>query len=424
MITKEIIKNDPEIALLLQDELNRQRDGLEMIASENFVPESILEAQGSVLTNKYAEGYPGRRYYGGCEVVDKIENIAIERVKKLFGAEYANVQPHSGSTANAAAFASVLEPGDTLMGLEVAHGGHLSHGMRLSFSGRYYNAVSYGVNKDTYLIEVEEVRRVALKYKPKLIIAGWSAYPRKLNWQDYREIADEVGAVLLVDMAHFAGLVVAGLHPNPVPVADIVTSTIHKTLCGPRSGLILAKKEFGKKIDSRVFPGEQGGPLEHIIAAKAICFKRAFSDEYKEKIRQTVRGVKIICNRLSKDDIKNAGISVLTGGSDVHLFLLDLRKYSLNGKEVSDLFTEAGITINKNSIPFDPLPPTKASGVRIGTAALATRGFKDADFENIANILAILFLEKKATDKIKQQVKVLSNKFPLYPNLNYTKSNS
>jgi glycine hydroxymethyltransferase len=415
----EIAKNDLEIAKIIQKELNRQRNNLEMIASENFASQSILEAAGSILTNKYAEGYPGKRYYGGCQYVDQIETIAINRAKNLFNAQFANVQPHSGSSANAAAFSALLQPGDTLLGLELAHGGHLSHGMKLSFSGRFYNAKSYCVNSKTYLIEPDEVRKVALKYRPKMIIAGWSAYPRKLNFNDFRAIADEVDATLLVDMAHFAGLVVAGLYDNPCKVADIVTSTTHKTLCGPRSGLILGKEKWGKIINSRVFPGEQGGPLENIIAAKAICFKNATTNTFKKRMEQTVKGVKIICDRLNKNDIKNMGVKVLTGGSDVHLLLVDLRNYSLNGMEISEILEKTGITINKNSIPFDPLPPTKTSGLRIGTAALATRGFVDNDFIEIADIIAEVLKEKSVKNNLKTRVKKLTDKYPLYKGLKY-----
>ncbi|MCL1801813.1 MAG: serine hydroxymethyltransferase, partial [Promicromonosporaceae bacterium] len=333
---------DPEIAAVLDQELARERETLEMIASENFVPRAVLQAQGSVLTNKYAEGYPGKRYYGGCGPVDIAESLAIERAQRLFGAEHVNVQPHSGAQANAAVFHATVRPGDKVMGLELAHGGHLTHGMKINFSGRNHDMVAYGVNPDTYLIEPEAVREAALKHQPKLIIAGWSAYPRMLDFAAFREIADEVGAVLWVDMAHFAGLVAAGLHPSPVPYADIVSSTVHKTIGGPRSGFLLTKEKWAKSIDSAVFPGQQGGPLMHVIAAKAVAFKIAASPEFKERQERTLRGAKIIAERLHAPDLTAAGVDVLTGGTDVHLVLVDLRKSALDGQQAEDLLHDVG----------------------------------------------------------------------------------
>ena len=369
---------DPEIAAALADELGRQRGTLEMIASENFVPRAILETQGSVLTNKYAEGYPGRRYYGGCEFVDVAENLAIQRAKDLFGAEHANVQPHAGAQANVAVMTALMDHGDTLMGLSLAHGGHLTHGMKINFSGKNYKIAAYEVEPDTYRIDMDKVREKALEAQPKVIVAGWSAYPRQLDFAAFRSIADEVGAKLWVDMAHFAGLVAAGLHPNPVPHADVVTSTVHKTLAGPRSGFILSTEEFKKKIDSAVFPGQQGGPLMHAIAGKAVAFKIAGSADFKEKQERTLQGAQILAERLTAPDMTELGISVLTGGTDVHLVLVDLRESQLDGKQGEDILHEVGITVNRNSVPWDPRPPMTTSGLRIGTPALASRGFGDA----------------------------------------------
>ncbi len=375
---------DPEVAEAMAGELARQRDTLEMIASENFVPRSVLQAQGSVLTNKYAEGYPGRRYYGGCEHVDVIEDLARNRAKELFGAEFANVQPHSGAQANAAVLMALMNPGEKLLGLDLAHGGHLTHGMKLNFSGKLYDVASYGVSKEDHRIDMDEVRSIALAEKPKVIVAGWSAYPRQQDFAAFRAIADEVGAYLWVDMAHFAGLVAAGLHPSPVPYADVVSSTVHKTLGGPRSGLILAKKEWAKKLNSAVFPGQQGGPLMHAIAAKAVTFKIAAGEEFKDRQARTLSGARILAERLGNKDVADQGISVLTGGTDVHLVLVDLRNSQLDGQQGEDLLHEIGITVNRNAVPFDPRPPMTTSGLRIGTAALATRGFGDAEFTEVA----------------------------------------
>jgi glycine hydroxymethyltransferase len=409
---------DPEIAEVLELELGRQRDYLEMIASENFVPRSILQVQGSVLTNKYAEGYPGKRYYGGCEFVDIAESLAIERAKTLFGAAYANVQPHSGATANAAVLHAIATKDDTILGLELAHGGHLTHGMKLNFSGRLYNAVSYGLNPETMLIDMDIVRDKAREHKPRVIIAGWSAYTRYLDFAAFREIADEVGAMLWVDMAHFAGLVAAGVHPSPVPYADVISTTVHKTLCGPRSGLILSRdEELGKKLNSAVFPGQQGGPLMHVIAAKAVAFKVAMTDEFKERQERTIRGARILADRLVAPDATAAGLDVLTGGTDVHLILADLRNSEVNGAEAQDLLHEVGITVNRNSVPFDPRPPMVTSGVRIGTAALATRGFGDAEFVEVADVIAHALMPNPDIAALRERVAVLTEQFPLYPGL-------
>lgn len=414
---------DPEIAQVLDDELGRQRATLEMIASENFVPRAVLQAQGSVLTNKYAEGYPGRRYYGGCEHVDVAENLAISRAKELFGAAYVNVQPHAGAQANAAIYHALLNHGDTVMGMSLAHGGHLTHGMKLNFSGKNFTIVSYGVDPETYLIDMDEVRRLALEHRPKMIIAGWSAYPRHVDFAAFREIADEVGAYLWVDMAHFAGLVAAGVHPSPVPYADVVTTTIHKTIGGPRSGMILSRDEsLAKKLNSAVFPGQQGGPLMHVIAAKAIALKLAATPEFKDRQERTLRGSKIIAERLVADDVASRGVSVLTGGTDVHLVLVDLRDHELNGQEAEDLLHRIGITTNRNAVPFDPRPPAVTSGLRIGTPALATRGFQDDDFAEVADIIAVALRDGKDADieALRARVTALTDRFPLYPELDQT----
>lgn len=412
---------DPDIATVLDQELNRQREQLEMIASENFVPRAVLQAQGSVLTNKYAEGYPGKRYYGGCEFVDVAEALAIERAKSLFDAEYANVQPHSGAQANAAVYHALLTPGDTIMGLELSHGGHLTHGMKINFSGKNYNVVSYGVSPETYLIDMDDVRAKALEHKPKLIIAGWSAYPRHLDFQAFRDIADEVGAYLWVDMAHFAGLVAAGLHPNPVPYADVVTTTIHKTIGGPRSGMILSRdaERFGRKLNSAVFPGQQGGPLMHVIAAKAVALKIAATEEFKDRQRRTLEGAKILADRLAQPDVAGKGIAVVSGGTDVHLVLVDLRDAELNGKEGEDLLHEVGITINRNTVPFDPRPATVTSGLRIGTPALATRGFAANEFREVADVIATALRDGKGADipALRARTAKLAPDFPLYEGL-------
>jgi glycine hydroxymethyltransferase len=406
---------DPEIAAVLKDELGRQRDTLEMIASENFAPRAVLEAQGSVLTNKYAEGYPGRRYYGGCEYVDVAENLAIQRVKDLFGAEYANVQPHSGAQANAAALAAMITPGDKILGLSLAHGGHLTHGMKLNFSGKLYQVAAYQVEQDTFRIDMDKLREQAIAEKPQVIIAGWSAYPRHLDFEAFRSIADEVGALLWTDMAHFAGLVAAGLHPSPVPHSDVVTSTVHKTLAGPRSGVILAKQEWAKKLNSAVFPGQQGGPLMHVIAAKAVAFKVAAGEEFKERQQRVLEGAKIIADRLNAADVAEAGVSVLTGGTDVHLVLVDLRNSQLDGQQAEDLLHSAGITVNRNAVPFDPRPPMVTSGLRIGTPALATRGFGATEFTEVADIIAEALKGNADVDALASRVKKLTADFPLYP---------
>ncbi len=409
---------DPEIAAVLQAELDRQRSFLEMIASENFVPRAILESQGSVLTNKYAEGYPGKRYYGGCEAVDVAESLAIARAKSLFGAAYANVQPHSGATANAAVLHAIAKPGDTILGLELAHGGHLTHGMKLNFSGRVYNPVAYGVDPETFLVDMDVVRKLAHEHKPAVLIAGWSAYSRQLDFAAFREIADEVGAKLWVDMAHFAGLVAAGLHPNPVPFADVVSTTVHKTLSGPRSGLILSRdEELGKKLNSAVFPGQQGGPLMHVIAAKATAFKLAATPEFKERQERTLRGAHIIAERLTAPDMKAAGVDVLTGGTEVHLVLVDLRNSPLDGQQAEDALHDVNITVNRNSVPNDPRPPMVTSGLRIGTPALASRGFGDAEFTEVADVIAEALKPGADLTALKARVAKLTDAFPLYPGL-------
>jgi glycine hydroxymethyltransferase len=409
---------DPEIAAVLAQELGRQRDTLEMIASENFVPRAVLEAQGSVLTNKYAEGYPGRRYYGGCEFVDVAENLAIERAKSLFGAAFANVQPHSGASANAAVLSAIASPGDRILGLELAHGGHLTHGMKLNFSGKLYESHSYGVDPETFEVDMDVVRAKALEVRPHVLIAGWSAYPRHLDFAAFRAIADEVGAVLWVDMAHFAGLVAAGLHPSPVPHAHVVSSTVHKTIGGPRSGFILTNDaDIAKKINSNVFPGQQGGPLMHVIAAKATAFKLASEPAFADRQARTLSGAKILAERLTAPDAVAAGIDVLTGGTDVHLVLVDLRNAPIDGKQAEDVLHDVGITVNRNSVPFDPRPPMVTSGVRIGTPALATRGFGDAEFTEVADIIALALMPDPDIAALSARVQALAAAFPLYEGL-------
>ncbi|WP_037913584.1 serine hydroxymethyltransferase [Actinacidiphila yeochonensis] len=410
---------DPDVAAAIDAELERQRTTLEMIASENFAPTAVLEAQGSVLTNKYAEGYPGRRYYGGCEHVDVIEQLAIDRVKALFGAEAANVQPHSGAQANAAAMFALLNPGDTILGLDLAHGGHLTHGMRINFSGKLYDVAAYHVDAETGLVDMAEVERLAKERRPKLIVAGWSAYPRQLDFAEFRRIADEVGAYLMVDMAHFAGLVAAGLHPSPVPYADVVTTTTHKTLGGPRGGVILAKAELAKKINSAVFPGQQGGPLEHVIAAKAVAFKAAATDEFKDRQSRTLEGARILAERLSQPDLAGAGVSVLSGGTDVHLVLVDLRESALDGQQAEDRLHAVGITVNRNAVPNDPRPPMVTSGLRIGTPALATRGFGADDFREVADVIAAVLtgspsFPEEEQAPLRARVAALAGQYPLY----------
>ncbi|HET7477163.1 MAG TPA: serine hydroxymethyltransferase, partial [Dermatophilaceae bacterium] len=375
LLDQSLAEVDPQVAAALAAELRRQQGTLEMIASENFAPVSVMQAQGSVATNKYAEGYPGRRYYGGCEHVDTIETLAIERIKALFGAGFANVQPHSGAQANTAVFFALLKTGDTILGLDLAHGGHLTHGMRLNYSGKTFNVVPYHVD-DTGYVDMAEVEKLAEEHRPQMIIAGWSAYPRQLDFERFRTIADSVGALLFVDMAHFAGLVAAGLHPNPVPHAHVTTSTTHKTLGGPRGGFILTNDAaIAKKVNSAVFPGMQGGPLEHVIAAKAVSFLVAAGEEFKDRQRRTVEGARILATRLIQRDVADAGVKVLTGGTDVHLVLVDLVESSLDGKQAEDRLHGIGITVNRNAVPHDPRPPMVTSGLRIGTPALATRGF-------------------------------------------------
>ncbi len=408
---------DPEVHEAVRAELGRQQHTLEMIASENFAPVAVLEAQGSVLTNKYAEGYPGRRYYGGCEFVDVTEQLAIDRAKELFGAEHANVQPHSGAQANTAVYFALLDHGDTILGLDLAHGGHLTHGMRLNYSGKFLNVVPYHVRESDGLVDMDEVAALAEEHRPKMIVAGWSAYPRQLDFARFREIAASVGALLFVDMAHFAGLVAAGLHPSPVPYADIVTTTTHKTLGGPRGGLILAKEALGKKINSAVFPGMQGGPLEHVIAAKAVALKVAASEEFKDRQQRTLEGARLIADRLLREDAAKAGVKVLTGGTDVHLGLVDLVDSELTGRDAEDRLHEIVITVNRNAVPNDPRPPMVTSGLRIGTPALATRGFGKEDFEEVADILALALQPGFDAPALSARVKALADAHPLYPDL-------
>jgi glycine hydroxymethyltransferase len=404
---------DPEIAAAIDHEAQRQHEGLELIASENFVSEAVLEAAGSVFTNKYAEGYPGKRYYGGCEFADVVENLARDRAKQLFGAEYANVQPHAGSQANMEAFASVLQPGDTVLGLNLAHGGHLTHGHHMNFSGKTYRIVPYGVTKETETIDYDDLEKLAEKEKPKMIIGGGSAYPRIIDFARMRQIADKVGALFVVDMAHFAGLVAGGAHPSPVPHAHIVTSTTHKTLRGPRSGMILAKAEFGPAIDKTVFPGMQGGPLMHIIAAKAICFKEAMQPSFREYARQVVANAKVLAETLASE-----GFRIISGGTDTHLILIDVFSKGMFGSEAEKALGEAAITVNKNAIPFDSNPPMKPSGVRIGSPALTTRGMKEPEMRQVAQWIAQALQNRNdaaVLSKIRGQVLELAESFPLYP---------
>ncbi|MGO9976518.1 MAG: serine hydroxymethyltransferase [Solirubrobacteraceae bacterium] len=408
---------DPEIAAVLDAELERQRSTLEMIASENFVPVSVLEAVGSVLTNKYAEGYPGRRYYGGCEHVDVAEQLAIDRAKALFGAEHVNVQPHAGAQANAAAYHALLSPGDRIMGLSLAHGGHLTHGMRLNVSGKLYEVHAYEVDPQTSRIDMDAVERQAHESRPKLIIAGWSAYSRQLDFPRFQQIARDVDAFLLVDMAHFAGLVAADLHPSPVPYADVVTTTIHKTLCGPRSGMILCREEHAKKIDQAVFPGQQGGPLEHAIAAKAVALKIAATAEFRERQVRTVEGARALAEELLA--LGDPGIRVLTGGTDVHLILVDLRENELDGRQAEDRLQSIGITVNRNAVPNDPRPPMISSGLRIGTPALATRGLQTEDFHTIGRVIAAALRPdfERRREELAATTAELADRYPLYPTL-------
>jgi len=401
---------DPEIAAMMDRELNRQRDGLELIASENFASPAVIAAMGSILTNKYAEGLPGKRYYGGCQFVDEMETLCIERAKQLFGAEFANVQPHSGAQANMAVQLALLQPGDTMMGMSLANGGHLSHGSPANISGKYYNVVSYDVNHETGLIDYDEIRDMAKKCQPKLIIAGASAYPRAIDFKLFADIAHEVGAVLMVDMAHIAGLVAGGAHESPVPYADIVTTTTHKTLRGPRGGLILAKEEYAKKLNSGVFPGTQGGPLEHVIAAKAICLKEAMSDDFKTYAHNVVRNAKVMANSLLEE-----GFDLVTGGTDNHLMLADLRPMNITGKELQIRCDANHITLNKNAIPGDPAKPSVTSGVRIGTAAVTTRGLGEEEMKKIAHCIALTAKDFEGTQaQVHETVAEICEKFPLY----------
>jgi glycine hydroxymethyltransferase len=403
---------DPEISNAIDNEVRRQHEGLELIASENFVSEAVLEAVGSVFTNKYAEGYPGKRYYGGCEFSDAVENLARERVKKLFGAEHANVQPHSGSQANQAAYSAVLQPGDTILGLNLAHGGHLTHGHPLNFSGKTYKIVPYGVTKETETIDYDDLERIATQERPKLIIGGGSAYPRIIDFARMRQIADKVGALYLVDMAHFAGLVAGGAHPSPVPHAHIVTSTTHKTLRGPRSGMILSKQEFAAAIDKVVFPGMQGGPLVHIIAAKAVCFLEASQPSFRDYARQVVANAKVMAETLAAD-----GYRIVSGGTDTHLMLADVFAKGMLGSEAEKALGEAGITVNKNAIPFDVNPPMKPSGIRIGTPAVTTRGMKEAEVRQISHWISEALdhrTDAAVLAKIRKEVLGLAEEFPLY----------
>jgi len=412
---------DPEIAEVLALELDRQQRTLEMIASENFAPLAVLEAQGSVLNNKYAEGYPGRRYYGGCEFVDISEQLAIDRAKSLFGAEHANVQPHAGAQANTAVYHALLTPGDTLMGLELAHGGHLSHGMKINVSGRLYDIVAYHVDRETSLIDMDEVQQLAETHRPKMIVAGWSAYPRHLDFARFREIAVSVGAYLMVDMAHFAGLVAAGLHPSPIPYADVSTTTIHKTIGGGRGGMILCREEFAKKIDSGVFPGQQGGPLEHLIAGKAVALRIAASEAFRERSQRTLDGARAVAAELVNTNPSTSGVSVLTGGTDVHLVLVDLRESELDGKQAEDRLHAIGITVNRNAVPFDPRPPMVTSGLRIGTPALATRGLSVEDFTEVGRIIATVLTAGAEFDSLQpglaERTAQIAERHPLYAQL-------
>ena len=407
---------DPEIADVLAHELERQQRTLEMIASENFVPQAVLDCQGSVLTNKYAEGYPGRRYYGGCEWVDVAENLAIERAKQVFGGDHVNVQPHAGAETNSAAYFALMEPGDTLLGMELSHGGHLTHGMRINLSGRLYDVVAYHVREDDHLVDMDEVRALAREHKPKVIVAGWSAYPRQLDFAAFRAIADEVGASLLVDMAHFAGLVAAGLHPNPVPYADVVTTTVHKTLGGARGGMIICRSEHAKKINSAVFPGLQGGPLEHVIAGKAVSLRIAQTEVFRERQERTLAGAKAVAAALLD---AGHGINVLTAGTDVHLALVDLRESELNGQQAEDRLAEVGITVNRNAVPFDPRPPMVTSGLRVGAAALATRGLQPEDFAEIGEIMATTLGPgfDAGKEELADRARAIADRYPLYEHL-------
>jgi glycine hydroxymethyltransferase len=412
---KHLKSVDPDIYDAIKNEIKREQDNLELIASENFTSLAVLEAQGSVLTNKYAEGYPGRRWYGGCEYVDKVEELAIERVKKLFGAEYANVQPHSGTQANMAIFFMALKPGDTYMAMDLACGGHLSHGLKHNFSGMFYNVVAYGVDRKTEMIDYDVVSELARTHKPKFILAGASAYSRQIDFKRLRKICDEAGCLLFVDMAHIAGLIAAGIHPSPVPYADFITSTTHKTLRGPRGGFILAKKEFAKQLDSLVFPGMQGGPLMHVIAAKAVAFLEAQSEDFNKYQLQIVKN-----SRRFAEKLKEKGFRIVSGGTDNHMFLVDLSGQQIFGKDAQVLLEGVNITVNKNLIPFDPLPPAQTSGIRLGTPAVTTRGIKEAEIDQIADLIDRTIKKRNEAQElkeIKKEVLKLTKKFPLYPEL-------
>ena len=415
-LTKHLDEADPEIFRAIQEELKRQQDNLELIASENIVSEAVMEAQGSVMTNKYAEGYPAARWYGGCEYVDIAEKLAIERAKALFGGDHVNVQPHSGSQANAAVYLASLSYGDTVLGLDLACGGHLTHGLKANFSGMSYNFIMYGVNKNTETLDYDEIERLAFEHKPKMIVAGASAYSRTIDFKRFRQICDKAGALFFVDMAHIAGLVAAGLHPNPVEYADFVTTTTHKTLRGPRGGMIICKEAWAKKVNSRIFPGIQGGPLMHVIAAKAVAFKEALSREFKDYQKQIVKNSQAFAKEMA-----SLGFRIVTGGTDNHLFLVDLRPKNANGKEVSDLLDKVRITVNKNMIPFDTEKPTITSGIRIGTPAVTSRGMKEEQMKKIARLIneAIEHRnDEKALDKVRREVGVLAKEFPIYTGLN------
>jgi glycine hydroxymethyltransferase len=413
--TRPVSDVDPEIAEVLEDEARRQETTLEMIASENFVPQAILDCQGSVLTNKYAEGYPGKRYYGGCEYVDVAEELAISRAKEVFGADHANVQPHSGAQANAAAYHALLDPGDRILGMKLDHGGHLTHGMKINFSGRLYDIVAYGVRESDSRIDMDELAKLAEETKPKLILAGWSAYPRQLDFARFREIADSVGALLMVDMAHFAGLVAAGEHPSPVPHADVVTTTIHKTIGGARGGMVLCREEWAKKINSALFPGQQGGPLMHVIAGKAVALKIAQADLFGERQHRTREGAAALA-----EELVGSGVDVLTGGTDVHLALVDLRDSQLDGQQAEDRLAEIGITVNRNAVPFDPRPPAVSSGLRVGTPALATRGFTAEDFREVGRTIGEALTTEdfdSVRGELSERNRALAERYPLYPQL-------
>ncbi|MDM7266499.1 MAG: serine hydroxymethyltransferase [Aquificaceae bacterium] len=412
---RHLRETDPEIYQAVVQEYNRQFYHLELIASENFTSLAVMEAQGSVLTNKYAEGLPGKRYYGGCEFVDIVESLAIERVKKIYGAEHANVQPHSGSQANMAVYMAFLKPGDVILGMDLAHGGHLSHGAKVNFSGKVYQVYYYGLNPETELIDYDQVWKLAKEHKPKMIVAGASAYPRVIDWERFAQIAEDVGAYLMVDMAHYAGLIAGGVYPNPVPYAHFVTSTTHKTLRGPRGGFILCRAEFAKDIDKSVFPGIQGGPLMHVIAAKAVAFKEAMTEEFKSYARQVIINAQAMAEEFLK-----LGFKVITGGTDSHIVLLDLRNKGITGKEAEEALGKANITVNKNAVPFDPLPPTKTSGIRIGTPAMTTRGMKEDEMRRIARLIAKVIdniKDEKVIEDVRKEVIELCQQFPLYPEL-------